>query len=93
MYKCVDFMAQLPNKDEEMALDPAGASFQWLSFKTGFRHTFFSFCTVLMVEPSTTVYAKQEIYFHFCCDKMKPGACTCFTTELYPARFGIATYL
>lgn len=80
---CVDFVAHLLNRDEEMALEPAGAIFQWLSFKNGFRQIFFSFSTVLMMGPSTRAYAKQlppslkyEIDFHSCCDETIPGACT-----------------
>lgn len=38
---CVDFLAHLPNRDEEMVLEPAGAIFQWLSFKTSFRQIIF----------------------------------------------------
>lgn len=84
---CVDFVAHLLSRDEEMALEPAGAIFQWLSFKNGFRQIFFSFSTVLMMGPSTRAYAKQlstielpsslkyEIDFHSC-DETIPGACT-----------------
>ena len=71
-----------------MVPEPAGAVFQWLFFKTGFRQIFFSFSTVLIMGPSTRAYAKQlstiepppslkyEIDFHSCCDEMIPGACT-----------------
>lgn len=41
-------MAHLPHGDEEMALDPARAVFQWLFFQTGFRQIFFFNYNILL---------------------------------------------